>query len=107
MKIIHCSLTCRNNLNGLCQLDKITINIDGCLCWEEEKLTIGTYENDLFEFNPEFDHDFLDNPDFTASLDERFIHDDSGLYFLGNEDDYRQVIKNAIKEFDDFNNQNG
>ena len=68
MKIIHCSLTCRNNLNGLCQLDKITINIDGCLCWEEEKLTIGTYENDLFEFNPEFDHDFLDNPDLLHLL---------------------------------------
>jgi len=82
---VHCSLTCKNNANGLCTLDEITINIDGCLCWEEEKLTIGTYENNMFTWNPDYDHDFLDNPDFVASLDESFTHDETGLYFLGTE----------------------
>jgi len=99
MKVIHCSLTCKNNVNGLCVLDKITINIDGCLCWEEEKLTIGTYENNQFKFNPEYDHDFLDNPDFVESLDDRFVHDETGLYFLGTEEEYHVVIEKSIAEW--------
>ena len=70
-------------------------------------LVIGTYgdEDCQFEFNPDYDHDFLDNPDFTASLDERFNHDKSGLYFRGTEQEYHEVIENAIAEFDKFNNQ--
>jgi len=98
--IVHCALTCKNNTNGLCTLDKITINIDGCLCWEEEKLTIGKYKDNLFEFNPEFDYDFLDNPDFVESLDENFIHDETGLYFLGTEEEYQEVIEKAIKNWE-------
>jgi len=73
---------------------------------ELKMLTIGTYEDNIFEFNPEYDYDFLDNPDFVASLDERFLHDDAGLYFLGTEQEYHEVIKNAIAEFDRFNNSN-
>jgi len=94
--IVYCSLTCKNNNKGLCSLDKITINIDGCLSWEEEKLTIGTYEDNMFTFNLEYDHDFLDNPDFAESLNENFIHDETGLYFLGTEEEYREVIEKAI-----------
>ena len=97
---VRCSLTCKNNNNGLCNLDKITINIDGCLSWQEEKLTIGTYKDNLFEFNPDYDHDFLDNPDFAESLDERFTHDDTGLYFSGNEEEYRAVIDKAIENWE-------
>ena len=70
---VHCPITCKNNANGLCTLDEITINIDGCLCWEEEKLIIGTYEDNTFTWNPDYDHDSLDNPDFVAFLDENFI----------------------------------
>jgi len=106
MKIIHCSLTCKNNINGLCNLNKITINIDGCLCWEEEKLIIGTYEDNMFYWNLDFNYDFLDNPDFAESLDDRFVHDETGLYFLGTEQEYHEVIKNAIIEFDKLNNSN-
>ena len=71
-------------------------------------LVIGTYgdEDNIFEFNPDYDHDFLDNPDFVASLDDRFVHDKSGLYFLGTEQEYHEVIENAIIEFDKFNNSN-
>jgi len=71
-------------------------------------LVIGTYgdEDGQFEFNPEYDHDFLDNPDFVASLDSRFSHDKSGLYFKGNEQEYREVIEKSIVEFDKFNNSN-
>jgi len=70
-------------------------------------LVIGTYgdEDGQFEFNPEYDHDFLDNSDFIASLDSRFNHDKSGLYFNGTEQEYHEVIENAIAEFDKFNNQ--
>jgi len=97
---VHCPITCKNNANGLCTLNEITINIDGCLCWEEEKLTIGTYKDNLFEFNPDYDHDFLDNPDFVESLNENFIHNETGLYFLGTEEEYRIVIEKAISEWE-------
>jgi len=103
MKTIHCVLTCKNNVNGICNLDKITINVDGCLCWEEEILTIGKYEDNMFTWNTDYDHDFLDNPDFTESLDERFTHDDTGLYFLGTEEEYRAVIEKSIIEFNKNN----
>ena len=71
-------------------------------------LVIGTYgdEDGQFEFNPDYNHDFLDNPDFAESLDERFTHDNTGLYFLGTEDEYRKVIEKSITEFDKLNNQN-
>jgi len=97
---VHCSLTCKNNTNGLCSLDKITINIDGCLCWEEEILTIGKYENNIFTWNPDYDHDILDNPDFAESLDENFIHDETGLYFLGTEQEYQEAIEKTIKNWE-------
>jgi len=97
---VHCPITCKNNANGLCTLDEITINIDGCLCWEEEKLIIGTYEDNTFTWNPDYDHDSLDNPDFVAFLDENFIHDETGLYFLGTEKEYRVVIEKAISEWE-------
>ena len=93
---VYCSLTCKNNKEGFCNLDKITINIDGCLCWEEEKLIIGKYEDNMFIWNTDYDHDFLDNPDFAESLNENFIHDETGLYFLGTEEEYREVIEKAI-----------
>ena len=66
-------------------------------------LVIGTYgdEDCQFEFNPEYDHDFLDSPDFVASLDVKFNHDKSGLYFRGTEQEYREVIENAITKFND------
>jgi len=65
-------------------------------------LVIGTYgdEDCQFEFNPEYDYDFLDNPDFIASLDVRFNHDKSGLYFKGTEDEYRAVIEKAIANWE-------
>ena len=65
-------------------------------------LVIGTYgdEDGQFEFNPEHDHDFLDNPDFVASLDFRFNHDKSGLYFKGTEEEYNAVIQKAISEWE-------
>jgi len=97
---VHCPITCKNNANGLCTLDEITINIDGCLSYQEEKLTIGTYENNMFTWNTDYDHDFLDNPDFVASLDENFIHDETGLYFLGTEDEYHAVIEKAIENWE-------
>jgi len=98
--IVHCPLTCKNNNKGLCSLNEITINIDGCLCWEEEKLTIGIYENNQFTFNPDYDHDFLDNPDFAESLDDNFIHDETGLYFLGTEEEYKKAIQKAIENWE-------
>jgi len=98
--IVHCPLTCKNNNKGICNLDKITINIDGCLSYEEEKLIIGTYEDNMFIFNPEFDHGFLDNPDFAKSLDENFIHDETGLYFLGTEEEYKKAIQKAIENWE-------
>jgi len=65
-------------------------------------LVIGAYgdEDGQFEFNPEYDHDFLDNPDFVASLDSRFSHDKSGLYFRGTEQEYHEVIQKAISEWE-------
>jgi len=62
-------------------------------------LTIGMYENGMFNWEIEFDDDFLDNPYFAASLDNRFTHDDSGLYFSGSEKEYREVIEKAIRDF--------
>jgi len=71
-------------------------------------LVIGTYgeEDCIFEFNPDYGHDFLDSPDFVASLDVRFNHNKSGLYFNGTDKEYHEVIKNAITEFNKLNNQN-
>ena len=65
-------------------------------------LVIGTYGDEAgqFEFNPEYDHDFLDNPDFVASLDVRFNHDGTGLYFRGTEEEYSEVIQKAISEWE-------
>ena len=67
-------------------------------------LTIGKYEDNMFIFNSNYDHDFLDNPDFVESLDERFIHNDTGLYFSGTEEEYHTVIDKSIIE---FNSDNG
>ena len=97
---VHCPITCKNNINGLCTLDEITISIDGCLSYQEEILTIGTYEDNAFSWNPDYDHDFLDNPDFAESLDERFTHDNTGLYFLGTEEEYCEVIEKAINNWE-------
>jgi len=65
-------------------------------------LVIGTYGDEAgqFEFNPEYDHDFLDNPDFVASLDVRFNNDETGLYFRGTEEEYSEVIQKAISEWE-------
>jgi len=65
-------------------------------------LVIGMYgdEDGQFEFNPEYDHDFNDNPDFVASLDVRFNHDKSGLYFNGTKEEYNVVIQKAISEWE-------
>jgi len=67
-------------------------------------LVIGTYGDEAgqFEFNPEYDHDFLDNPDFVASLDVRFNNDETGLYFRGTEEEYSEVIQKAISEWESW-----
>jgi len=65
-------------------------------------LEIGIYKDNQFEFNPELDHDFLDNPDFVESLDKRFVHNELGLYFDGAEEEYRKVIEKSIIEWENY-----
>jgi len=61
-------------------------------------LTIGKYEDGMFTFNTDYDHDTNDNPDFVESLDKRFVHNEEGLYFQGTETEYWDVINKSATD---------